>query len=150
VRSNDIRANIVLGGNGDLGSLRVRSADGTTVVQLRASDANVTNAFLNDENRSNGLVKAWARMNRDGTIAACWRCNRDPIETRRIGTGLYEVDFTPLSTDIGGRPRSAAANNQFGFAITADDTSGDPSSVVAASLSQAGAPADRDFFVLIY
>src|ERR671919_720339 len=45
------------------------------------------------------------------TIAACWRCNTDPDETRRVATGLYEIDFTPLATDVSGRPRSATLDN---------------------------------------
>jgi hypothetical protein len=100
----DIRANIVLGAPGEESRLRLRNEDGATAVQLRASDANVTNLFSNEADQSNGLVKAWARINFDGTIIACWRCNTDTAETNRITTGQYEVDFTPLATDITGRP----------------------------------------------
>jgi len=36
VRSNDIRANIVLGGSGDEGRLRLRNEDGANAVSLNA------------------------------------------------------------------------------------------------------------------
>ena len=79
-------------------------------MDLRASDGNVTNLFSNEEDESNGLVKAWAQINSGGTIVACWRCNTDPDLTRRVVDGVYVVDFTPLATDIRGPPRSATIN----------------------------------------
>ena len=91
--------------------MRLRNQDGDTAVQLRASDANVTNLFSNEEDQSNGLVKAWAQITADGTIVACWRCNTDTAETRRLGAGNYEVDFTPLATDISRRPRLATIDD---------------------------------------
>jgi hypothetical protein len=148
VRSNDLRPNIALGGSGDLGSLRVRSADGTTVVQLRASDANVTNAFLNDENRSNGLVKAWTRIAADGTILACWRCNTDPAETRRAEEGFYEVDFTPLATDISGRPLSGTILDSLGMLVLNNNAT-DPSTVFVTTFFTSGIE-DRSFVVMVY
>jgi len=63
----------------------------------------------------NGIAKAWARIKADGTIVSCWRCNTDPLETRKIGTGAYEIDFTPLATDIRGRPRVATIDTHDTF-----------------------------------
>ncbi|MGH6918760.1 MAG: hypothetical protein ACREJ0_13785 [Geminicoccaceae bacterium] len=155
VRGNDIRANIVLGGGGDDGRLRLRNEDGATAVQLRASDANITNLFSNEADQSNGLVKAWAQINADGTIVACWRCNTDPNETRRNAAGHYEVDFTPLSTDITGRPRLAILDGHTTFTpahgtIILADRTGDPSSVLLRIKDEAGDFADAPFVLIVY
>lgn len=107
VSSSDLRARLNVGSGADDGRLRLRDGGGATAVELHGSTGNVTNLFADDLALSNGLVKAWAQINKDGTVAACWRCNTDPLETNKFGTGDYEVDFTPLSTDIRGRPRIA-------------------------------------------
>jgi hypothetical protein len=151
VRSNDLRADVVLGGGGDDGRLRLRNQDGDTAVQLQVSNSNVTNLFSNEADQSNGLVKAWARINADGTIAACWRCNTDPNETRRISAGFYEVDFTPLATDITGRPRSAHMRFEidFGFIATAEDAN-DLSSVLVGTRNRAGQSTDVTFLLIVF
>jgi hypothetical protein len=82
INSSDLKARLNLDEDGRDARLRVRGADGENAVQLSAANATVTNLFSNDENASNGLVKAWAQINFDGTIEACWRCNTDPAETR--------------------------------------------------------------------
>jgi hypothetical protein len=112
--SSDLKPNLVVGGDAGQGRLRVRADDGTIAVDLRADNGSVTNLFANDPSASNGLVKAWARINADGTIAACWRCNRDPDETQQLAPGSYEVDFTPLDTDITERPRMATVSGSNG------------------------------------
>jgi hypothetical protein len=134
--------------------LRVRNGDGENAVQLNAT---VTNLFSNDENASNGLVKAWAQINGDGAIVACWRCNTDPSETRRIGEGQYEVDFTPLATDITGRPRLATfdthvsvVNGLRGGAVHLGDLDDDASLVFVVTTDSAGADADRSVVLMIY
>jgi hypothetical protein len=109
VSNSDMKPSIVLGGSSGDGRLRIRDDAKVTGVDLR-DNGNVTNLFDNDQSRSNGLIKAWAKINEDGTIAACWRCNKDPNETRRQSEGDYEVDFTPLGDDINGRPRSASVS----------------------------------------
>jgi hypothetical protein len=152
VRSNDMRANIALGGSSGDGRLRLRNADGGAAVDLRASDGNLLNRFSNNEDESNGLVKAWARINPfDGTIIACWRCNTDPAETRRVEEGTYEVDFTPLATDISGRPRLATVvQTQLASTITLEVGSFDPSTVFVTTHDANGARSDRTFFVVIF
>ena len=60
---------------------------------------------------SQGLVKAWARLNANGTVISCFRCNPEPSETRRLGVGIWEVDFTPLGTDISTRPRMCTSEH---------------------------------------
>jgi hypothetical protein len=152
VRSNDMRANIALGGSSGDGRLRLRGEDGAAAVDLRASDGNLLNRFSNNENESNGLVKAWARINAfDGAIIACWRCNTDPDETRRVEEGTYLVDFTPLATDISGRPRLATIiQTQLPSTITLEVGSADPSSVFVTTHDANGARSDRTFFVVIF
>ena len=154
--SSDLKPNLVVGGDTGQGRLRVRDEDGTTAVELRADDGNVTNLFANGPSASNGLIKAWAQINADGTIAACWRCNRDPAETQRLNEGSYEVDFTPLATDITGRPRMATvAGNGVPLpqaTIRAVDrtTPPDDSTVHIFTEDPAGDRVDAPFVLVIY
>jgi hypothetical protein len=102
----------------------------------------------------NGLVKGWARINADGTIASCYNCNTDVLETRRLSPGSYEVDFTALGDDISGRPRVATldalvAGNVSGM-IALADRSGDPSSVFVQTKDTAGTNTDTPFVLVIY
>ncbi len=127
---------------------------GTSGIRLNGNTGNLTNLFSNLESRSNGLVKAWAKINADGTIVACWRCNKDPSETRRFLPGFYEVDFTPLATDIRGRPRLAHLDSHGTGNIPGDssvaDMSGDNSSVRVATKDLNNANTDLAFVVLIF
>jgi hypothetical protein len=156
INNSDLKASVVLGGTSGDGRLRVRDDAKVIGMDLRASNGNLTNLFSNDENEGNGLVKAWAQINADGTIAACWRCNTDTAETRQIGvTGSYEVDFTPLNTDITGRPRSVSIDNIVGgnlpqASIYAADRSGDASSVFVETVDVDGTLLDRSFVLIIY
>jgi hypothetical protein len=127
IGSNDIRANIALGGATGDALLRLRNADGANAVDLRASNSSL----------------------------ACWRCNTDPNETGLTATGHYEVDFTPLSTDITGRPRLAVLDGHTTFTpahgtIILADRTGDPSSVLLRIRNEAGAAADAPFVLIIY
>ncbi|MGH6917423.1 MAG: hypothetical protein ACREJ0_06930, partial [Geminicoccaceae bacterium] len=75
--------------------------------------------------------------------------------TRRDAAGQYEVDFTPLATDITGRPRSATIDNiGTGFApprtITLADRAGDPSAVFVATEDLSDAFTDSPFVLIIY
>jgi hypothetical protein len=149
IKSNDLKARINLRESGKDGRLQVRDANNATAVSLDGSSGNVTNLFSNEADQSNGLVKAWARINFDGTIDACWRCNTDPNETRRVIAGAYEVDFTPLATDIMGRPLSGSiVNSSLGMVVLVNDST-DPSSVVARTFSTSGIE-DRSFVVIVY
>jgi hypothetical protein len=155
VRSDDLRARINLDQDDTNGRLRVRDADGDNAVELNASNGNVTNLFSNDEDEGNGLVKAWAQINQAGGVIACWRCNKDTDETRRLFAGAYEVDFTPLNTDISGRPRALILDGgpqlpEFAV-IRGQIRSGDPSSVlVEAAAAETGDAINTAFTLLIY
>jgi hypothetical protein len=159
VVGSDLRANLVVGGATGDARLRLRDGGNANGFDLRATTGNVTNRFSNDENESNGLVKAWAQIEADGTVVACWRCNADPEETRRLGTGLYEVDFTPLDTDLRGRPRTATIDVHIGLSLadaafvegsaTLADRVVDASSILIITFNQ-GTLADRSFVLAIY
>ena len=153
IRSNDLRARLNLDEDGTSARLRLRNETGDDAIELDAGTANVTNLFSNEEDESNGLVKAWANMNADGTIAACWRCNTDPAETLRTATGVYEVDFTPLATDITGRPRSAVISGAGAFAqavIRVADIEDDASALNIATNTPGGGLVDVPFVLIIY
>jgi hypothetical protein len=153
IRSNDLRARLNLDEDGTSARLRLRNEDGDDAIELDAGSANVTNLFSNEEDESNGLVKAWANMNADGTIAACWRCNTDPAETLRTATGVYEVDFTPLATDITGRPRSAVISGTGAFpqaVIRVADIDDDASGLNIATNTPGGGLVDVPFVLIIY
>jgi hypothetical protein len=153
IRSNDLRARLNLDEDGTDARLRLRNEDGDDAIELDAGTANVTNLFSNEEDESNGLVKAWAQINADGSVEACWLC--DPAETGLAGGGGYEVDFTPLATDITGRPRSATIDVHItGFSdpgvISLADRSGDPSSVFVFTADSDGVESQRPFVLVIY
>jgi len=154
IKSNDLKARLNLDEDGRNARLRLRNADRANAVELDAGSGNLTNLFSNEENASNGLVKAWAQINSDGTIEACWRCNTDPAATRRIGDGSYHVDFTPLATDITGRPRSAtisgADSTTLDGVVRVKDPFGDASAVLVNTNDMAGASEDRTFTLIIY
>jgi hypothetical protein len=68
-----------------------------------------------------------------------------------VEEGTYEVDFTPLATDISGRPRLAAVvQTQLASTITLEVGSGDPSTVFVTTHDANGARSDRSFFVVIF
>jgi hypothetical protein len=153
VSNSDLKASVVVGGSAGNGRLRVRNEEGDIRLDLRSDTANVINLFSNDEDESNGLVKAWAQIKADGTIVACWRCNKDAAETRRLNAG--SVDFTPLATDVRGRPRTAAidihiAGSTPSSFIDLADRSGDPSSVFVNTTDTAATNTDASFVLIIY
>ncbi len=154
VTSTRLAPGIILGAAGNDGDLFIRKGAGGISVRLDGDSGNVTNAFSNSQNQSNGLVKAWAKINLDGTIKACWRCNRNTSETRKINTGLYEVDFTPLGTDIRGRPRLASVDVFLGGSAVSTSIvlvdSPDLSSAQLLFTNAAGTPIDRSFDLVIY
>jgi hypothetical protein len=149
IKSNDLSPRLNLDDDGRSARLRLKDADNENGVELDAGSATVTNVFSNDQNASNGLVKAWAQIAADGTIVACWRCNTDTNETRRIADGQYEVDFTPLATDITGRPLSGSIMNSGLGMIVLLNNGADPSSVFATTFFTSGIE-DRAFVLIVY
>ena len=141
---------LLLGVAGQDGDLWLRDSANTVTLQVDGQSGNLTNAFS-----GNGVVKAWARINANGTVESCFRCNTSATETRSIaGAGSYEVDFTPLATDISSRPRSAVLDSHSGAVleggITLADRSGDASSVFVRTTDPNGTDTDIAFTLLIY
>jgi hypothetical protein len=152
VKGSDVKGRFDLEQDGKNARLRVRNEDGDNAVELDAKRGNVTNLFSDDEDESNGLVKAWARIDADGSVDACWRCDKG--ETGRTSTGIYKVDFTPLATDITGRPRSATISGAGAVppaVIRIADIAGDASALnVATNNSATGALTNAPFVLIIY
>ncbi len=141
---------ITLGGAGSTedGDLTVLDNDGTSSIILDGSSGNVTNQI-----GGNGLIKAWARINSDGTVASCFRCNQSTAETRKLSTGSYEVDFT-IATDITSRPLGAIVDHH-GYSVSFGTAqvgyrSGDTSSVWVITRYPDDAYYDRPFTVVVY
>jgi hypothetical protein len=153
VSNSDMKPSIVLGGSKGDGRLRVRNTANAIGVDLKAN-GNVENLFSNSQTSSNGLVKAWAEINEDGSVANCWRCSKDPSLTFREATGVYKVDFTPLATDITGRPRSVTVSGDgivpFAAILTADHPSDDSSLNVGTTDPESGNGIDAPFILIIY
>lgn len=84
---------------GEDGEIYVEDGLGTTTFQVEGLTGNVTQVVS-----GNGLVKAWAKINEDGTVHSCWNCNSDSMETKLLQgmSGPYEVDFA--LGDISTRP----------------------------------------------
>jgi len=99
---------------------------------------------------------ACCQINANGTPrgAGSFRCNLNGGETRRVAVGQYEVDFTPVSTDIRNYARSAVLDTQTtGFTtgeITVADRAGDTSSIFVATFTSGGGFADRPFDICIH
>jgi hypothetical protein len=141
---------IVLGnaGSSEDGDIRVNDTDGSQSIYLDGASGNVTNQFA-----GNGLVKAWARINSDGTVASCWRCSTSASNTQKVGTGQYEVDFT-IASDIRARPRTGILDRHTTSTsngmITLADRAGDNSSVWVDTKDPSGTATDQAFTVVIY
>lgn len=140
-----------LGTTTDDGDLWLRNSGNAVTINMDGHSGNITNAL-----NGNGLVKAWARIAVNGTVLSCFRCNTSAAETRRLGIGFYEVDFTPVATNIRSRPWSATltthvvTNTPFLGGIATAHRSGDTSSVLVRTTNSNGVFADRPFTLVIY
>lgn len=142
-------AAITLGTTDRDGDLNLRDTTNAITMQMDGQTGNITNTL-----NGHGLVKAWARINANGTVLSCFRCNTAAAQTRRLSAGTYEVDFTPLGTNIRSRPRSATLDTHsfaiFKGQINLADRAGDASSVFVRTTLSGGGNADRAFTLLIY
>jgi hypothetical protein len=145
----DVRfGSTVSGDDGDL-SLSDGSAD-NFAIDLEGSSGTIYNKLS-----GNGLVKGWARINADGTVASCWNCTTSTSETQNLGTGAYEVDFPFIGADISSRPVLCAAGHTgvFGaaaFQIYCVQRSLDPSSIYLQTRNATGTLVDSPFTVVVY
>jgi len=107
-------------------------------------------------NATKGKVKCTAAINSDGTVARCFKCNQDPLQTRRLGPGEYEVAFAGLGctniTADRGFSRWVQADTlgtgSLDAYCTTADRAGDPNSVFVAC-QNAGGLVDTSFFLFI-
>jgi len=100
-----------------------------------------------------GFVKAWARVNSDGTIASCYNCN-PAGSVHTLSSGSYIVDFSPLTGNIAGRPRTATLDTLGGGSLTGEisvaDSVGLPSGVFVRTLDSSGINVDQSFSLVLY
>ena len=139
-----------LGSSGYSGFLALDNGTSSwSSIQLSGSNGNVVNQF-----GGNGVVKAWARINADGSVASCYRCDPSAAETRRLSTGNYEVDFTPVGTDVSSRPWTCSLGTGAVFGaigqIGCVQRSGDPSSLFVNIRGTTGLAADVAYTVVVY
>ena len=101
---------------------------------------------------------ACCQISANGTpnFAGSFRCNLSSLQTRRIALGLYEVDFSPVSTDIRNYPRSAVLDTQVTIPtavagqIGVSDRFGDFSSILVRTTNSFGVNADSGFDICIH
>lgn len=131
------------------GDITILDNDGTSSIFMDGASGNLTNQL-----GGSGLVKGWARINSNGTVASCYRCSTNAANTQKVGTGSYEVDFT-FSSDITSRPVLAVIDSHttgslsFGTAQVGF-RSGDPSSVWVITRYPDDVYLDRPFTVVVY
>lgn len=139
-----------LGSVDDDGDLWVmdNDPDGLVSIGLDGGTGDVTNQL-----DGNGLVKAWARINADGSVLNCWRCS--PEGTSRFGEGDYLVSFSSLGAIISARPRlatldahaSGISNGQISLVSAG---SADRDKIVVHTDNSSGDPADRGFTLFVF
>ncbi len=149
---NASTAGLVLGNgtvsaSGGSGSISLRSSTGADVTSL--SPIAITQPLA-----GNGAVKAWAKINSDGTVQSCYKCSSSATDTQNVGTGFYEVDFTPLGTDITARPRTATITHHGSGVLAHGEValggrSGDLSAIWVRT-ANAGTALNRPFTIVIY
>lgn len=101
-----------------------------------------------------GLVKAWARINSDGTVASCYYCSASASNTGLIITGTYEVDFT-FDSDITLRPVACSpGHNGTGSTIATQIScvgrGGDASSIFVVTRNSAGTAVNSYFTAVVF
>jgi len=144
---------IQLGSPNEDGDLRLfdNSPENALSINLDGATGNVSNQLV-----GNGLVKAWAKINANGTIAACYRCNTSTTQTRRLSTGNYEVDFTPVGASIATRVvlcsngHMSTVGGPASSSIYCVQVSGDPSSVRVDTENENGNNTDSTFTVVVF
>ncbi len=132
---------ILLGALGEDGDLIVNDGNAVETIRLNGANGTVTN---NED--GNGLIKAWAKVDDDGTLVSCWRC----VDSFRLIAGSYLVQF---NEDIGSRPRTATIDSHslfdpFPATIRLSDVDSDTVSVRTAD--NTNALVDRAFTLVIY
>ncbi|MBT8494626.1 MAG: hypothetical protein KJO07_16345, partial [Deltaproteobacteria bacterium] len=111
-------------------------------------------ATISNDIAGNGVVKGWAKINSDGTVASCYNC--DPAQTNRTSVGVYEVDFTAVGNDIRSRPvlcspGHAASSSGAAEMIRCVERLGDPSSIFLVTFNSADSQViDSNFTIVVF
>ncbi len=137
----------VSGQDGDISLSNGTSS--SVALDLEGSSGSISNIIT-----GNGVVKAWAQINADGTVNSCHRCNASITQTNNISTGTYEVDFV-ISTDISARPVvcSAGITASLGtsaYQINCVGRSGDPSSIFVITKTALGINTNSSFTAVVF
>ena|SRR5271167_1116518 len=99
-----------------------------------------------------GVVFATAAINRDGTVASCFTCNRS--NTVHLGTGVYQVGFNTNVQATNGWSRwvqvdTLSTGSIFGVSCTTADRAGLATGVFVLCVDTAGADTDTSFFLFV-
>lgn len=135
---------------GDDGDISLSNGTSSNfALDLEGSNGTITNIIT-----GNGIVKAWARMNSNGTVASCYRCSTSAANTNRISLGNYEVDFT-IDANIDSRPVVCssghnAVSGTSGAGISCVGRTLDDSSVFVSTFSPAGTSVDSYFTIVVF
>lgn len=145
---SELAENITLGRPGDDGDLMLEDSVGR--LSSIILDGQTGNAW--QRQASEGFVKAWAMLDFDGFLIDCHLC--DPNNTGfGANVGEFVIDFSPLSSDIRDRPRSATLDSHFGGPVSGEiGISGHSnlSRIFVVTRNSDGTQADKSFTVLIY
>lgn len=102
---------------GDDGEILLLDGMGSSLLELDGGTGNIEQDVDNIAiANGNGAVKAWAKIDADGTVFQCWKCNLSAAQTRRLDEGDYEVDFE--LGNIQARPRLAIIDSHTTTAVT--------------------------------
>ncbi|MCH7666772.1 MAG: hypothetical protein IH936_12675 [Acidobacteria bacterium] len=153
IRLDGRRGFIQLGSPNESGDLRLwdNFPDNDSSIVLEGDTGNVRQQF-----GGNGLVKSWAKINGDGTIAACYKCSTRSDQTRRISIGRYEVDFTSIGTSIASRAvlcsngHVSTTTTSAASSIFCVQRSGDSSSVFVNVENENGTNVDGNFTIVVF
>jgi hypothetical protein len=115
-----------------------------------------TSLILNEATR--GVVFNTAAINRDGTVASCFGC--DPVQTVRLGVGIYQVNFFDNVQATNGwsrwvQPDTLSTGSLDAYCTTAD-RAGVPTAIFVQCQAPGGpgsqgrsAPVDTSFFLFV-
>ena len=140
---------ITLGGSqaGD-GDIVLKDNAGFTTMTIDGNNGTAENTLA-----GNGFIKGWARIDKDGNVLSCYRC--DAAKTSRTALGTYYVDFSPVGSNLVSRPRIAVIDRHG----ASDPTGGeiwlqDDDSGMAANKSRikvvTGPAEDRSFTITVF
>jgi len=139
---------LIIGSEEAEGGLTIRATDLADSLTVTGAEGTIANRL-----EGQGLVKAWARLNADGSLLDCYRCDATGTGKRALGT--YDINFSPLAADIRDRPRAAVLDTHsddapvLGF-IGVGNVSGETARVRVSTGDTAGPAVDQAFTVLIY